>query len=368
LVACASSIALAQPADSGNSLTKDLQIDLGALASIARATGAADAASAVPRARQLLERIRAADLLIQEQQRSIDGRLQRTKASGPVVQRQQDHARSFRERMDALYQAGAPIDAGTPVSEAAARAAFAAILETLRDAIDTESRTPIGAMLPYRSLAWPQVAPQPAAAVTPAYLTTPVPAPQAADLAETPETLFTDAIRDQAAALSQDAIAIFEFVQNSVRSEFYYGAMKDAADTLRQSAGNDSDQASLLIALLRASQVPSRYVRGVIRLTGAQAMAWTGAGSTRRAAEIFTRAGIPFRPILQGGSIGGFEIEHTWVEAYVPYSNYRGVRLGTIGRAWIPLDPSFKAVDITAGEDVLAAMGFDAGTIVANLL
>jgi RHS repeat-associated protein len=370
IAVCIPLMAHAQPPAAGGALVKGLQADLHSLAALARsgADGTSIGSPALDDVAALLDRIRAADLLMQEQQRAVDARLQRTKAPAALVHRQQEHARLFRERLDRLYRASEPLTAGATAGSPQARAAFAAIAEALGDASDAESRTPIGATLPYRSLAWPQVAPQPGAAVTPAYLTTPVPAPQAADLAETAETSFTDAIRARAAALSRDPIAIFEFVQNNVSSEFYYGAMKDASETLRQLSGNDTDHASLLVALLRASDVPSRYVRGVIRLTGAQAIAWTGAGSTRRAAEIFTRAGIPFRPILQGGSIGAFEIEHTWVEAYVPYSNYRGVRLGTIGRAWIPLDPSFKTVDVTPGEDVLAAMGFNAGTVVTNYL
>lgn len=40
--------------------------------------------------------------------------------------------------------------------------------------------------------------------------------------------------------------------------------MKGAEETLRQKSGNDCDQATLLIALLRASGFPSRYVRGTI--------------------------------------------------------------------------------------------------------
>src|SRR2546421_442634 len=83
-------------------------------------------------------------------------------------------------------------------------------------------------------------------------------------------------------------------------------------------------QASLLIALLRASRVPARYVRGIVRLTGAQAMAWTGTPTPRRAADLIARAGIPMTPVLAGGTVGAMEIEHTWVETYVPYSNYRG--------------------------------------------
>ena len=379
LVALATAVGLCMPAnvaaqsDSG-ALMRDLQADLAALAVAARAGAASATGSTGPasisRLRELLTRVRAADLLLEEHHRALEDRLQRGGVSAAVLARHQDNGRIFRERIDRLYAAATPLsaDADNPIVAAQLRAALNAIAEALADAGDSSARTPIGASLPYRSLALPQLAPQLGAPITPAYLSTPVPAPQAADLAETPDTEFSAAIRAQAAALGQDSIAIFEFVQNNVRSEFYYGAMKDASETLRQLSGNDTDQASLLIALLRASGVPARYVRGVIRLSGPQAMSWTGAGSTRRAAEIFTRAGIPFRPILQGGGIGGFEIEHTWVEAYVPYSNYRGARLGTIGRAWIPLDPSFKALDVAAGEDVLSAMGFSASTLVPEYL
>ncbi len=282
-----------------------------------------------------------------------------------------ENGRLIRERLDRLYEGAEPFltrSDTSPRDAARDRAALDAIVAALAGVVDASARTPIGATLPYRSLALPQVAPNLGAAIVPAYLTSPVPPPQAADLAETADTGFTPAIRAKAAALSQDPIAIFEFVQNEIRNEFYYGAMHDASETLRQAGGNDADQASLLIALLRASRTPARYVRGVIRLTGPQAIALTGAGSTRRAAEIFTRAGMPFRPIVQAGGIGAFEIEHTWVEAYVPYSNYRGVRLGTIGRAWIPLDPSFKPVDVAAGQDVLSAMGFNASTLVQDYL
>ena len=57
-------------------------------------------------------------------------------------------------------------------------------------------------------------------------------------------------------------------MRNEIDIEFYYGAVKGAAETLRQRRGNDIDQASLLIALMRASGVPARYVRGVVALTG----------------------------------------------------------------------------------------------------
>ena len=61
-------------------------------------------------------------------------------------------------------------------------------------------------------------------------------------------------------------IRIREFVRDTVRTEWYAGSRKGALGTLRAGAGNHLDQASLLIALLRASSVGVRYVHGVLEL------------------------------------------------------------------------------------------------------
>ena len=354
--------------DGARSLKHDLQIDLGRLAAgigpaRARAAGAPGDVLAI------LERVRATDLLIEDAHREQEATLTRHGASGIVLERHRQAVAQYREALDRLYAAAAALEDPAGFREAAAVGrALEEMARALAGSADDADRRPLGVTLPYRPLALPQVEPRFEAAITPAYLTAPPPAPSGVDLAETPETGLTPALRARAQALGRDPIAIFEFVHNEIRTDFYYGAMKGAAETLRQGSGSDTDQASLLIALLRAAGVPARYVRGVIALPGAQALAWTGVGSTRRAADVFTRAGIPFRPIRQGATIGAFEIEHTWVEAYVPYSNYRGVRLGSIGQAWIPLDPSMKALDVAPGEDVLAASGFDADAVVAEYL
>src|SRR5687767_12359596 len=80
VVVCSPLIAHAQPLAAPGGLARDLQHDLAALASAASVARDGASPSAVSSARQLLERIRATDLLIQEEQRSIDERLQRTKA------------------------------------------------------------------------------------------------------------------------------------------------------------------------------------------------------------------------------------------------------------------------------------------------
>ena len=57
--------------------------------------------------------------------------------------------------------------------------------------------------------------------------------------------------------------------------------------------GNDLDQASLLIAMLRHLGYPAEYVKGNILLTEEQALALTGADTFRHAADVLAAAGTP---------------------------------------------------------------------------
>jgi cysteine-rich repeat protein len=59
-----------------------------------------------------------------------------------------------------------------------------------------------------------------------------------------------------------DPVALFEYVRDEIGYEVYRGSLRGARGTLWSSAGNALDQASLLVALLRACGVPSRYVSG----------------------------------------------------------------------------------------------------------
>lgn len=192
--------------------------------------------------------------------------------------------------------------------------------------------------------------------------------PTANDLAETPDIQFTPEIVAKAAALGNSAQAIYEFVRNSVSFEAYLGSRKGAANTLEQLRGNDTDQASLLLALLRASGIPSRYVRGTVEMDPEPAKSWLGVDDTSTAASILTTAGLDGVAIVDGPSVVAVRSTHVWVEAYVPYSNYRGVPNDATGKAWIPLDPSFKGHDLTPGQDVLTPMGFAVDSFIAGYL
>ena len=172
-----------------------------------------------------------------------------------------------------------------------------------------------------------------------------------------PDVSFAPRIAAKAAELGNDHVRIFEFVRNEIDFEVYYGLMKGPEATLLSGAGNDYDQAALLVSLLRVSNFPARFVRGRIRIPGELARAWTGAepegaeGPGAGAVELFQANDPPNwngEAELEATSHGGGNFVsklQIWVEAYVPLGNYRGAggpgNPGLRGPAWVPLDPSF---------------------------
>lgn len=166
---------------------------------------------------------------------------------------------------------------------------------------------------------------------------------------------------------------IFEYVHNNIRFEPYYGSLKGAVATLYSKAGGPTDQASLLIALLRASNIPARYVRGQVEMsdsnlapiyaTGGRVAQWVGAKSYVAATKILGLG--KFNPLLvtsDGTPTGiplGVRFNHVWVEACVPYGRYRGAALDFSGHRWIPLDPSYKDHTYQPGISTIGLVNVD---------
>ncbi len=184
--------------------------------------------------------------------------------------------------------------------------------------------------------------------------------PTDADLAETIEVKFTSEIRAKAQEFGYSPVKIYEFVRSNFEYEPYYGSLKGAQQILLEKAGNDFDQASLLIALLRASNIPTRYVYGTVELPIEKLMNWVGGVTDpNTAAQILATAGVPGKLLTEGGKIKYAQFEHCWVEAYVPYGNYRGSMRDDSIKTWIPLDPSFKHYEYKRGMDLYTAMGIN---------
>ncbi|MDP2809836.1 MAG: transglutaminase family protein, partial [Rhodocyclaceae bacterium] len=185
----------------------------------------------------------------------------------------------------------------------------------------------------------------------------------AADLADSAEAPKSHAdIVALARELDYNPARMFEWVNQNVVYEPYFGSLKGGVPALWARAGGATDQASLLIALLRAANVPARYVRGTVQLVdgtpkGADGRGprWIGAKSYQAAANLLASNGNPSAS-YGSNSVG---LAHVWVEACLPYSAYRGAALDDSGHRWIPLDPSYKEHRTQAGIPVDAGFDFD---------
>jgi hypothetical protein len=233
-------------------------------------------------------------------------------------------------------------------------------METLLERILHKKRTPVFGALPYQNLNYPSSAPDVEASITPAYRggdRTVSPG----DLEGAPEAPVSEEIASFAQSLQWDPVRIYEWVKNNVETEWYWGCMKGAGETLRQKSGNDCDQAALLTALLRASGFPARYVRGTMEFfPGIEKVKnLTGIENPWKIAELFQKAGIPYEPVIAGGRISNFRIEHIWVEGYIPYSNYRGALMDEHGKTWLALDTSIKATDYVYDDATDVYEGFN---------
>ncbi|MGD0886778.1 MAG: transglutaminase-like domain-containing protein [Thermodesulfovibrionales bacterium] len=280
--------------------------------------------------------IRATDVLLQERFRL---REEEVKSKGPKAQeRQRVMSEGYRK---ALAEYLSLVDSLPPDGKNAEAA-----LENLKTFLDRtlkKKKKQIFGSLPYTHLNYSAKEPSADPPITPAYKGgNKTVSPD--DLTETAEAPISEEIATLAQSLNWNPVSIYEYVKNTIETEWYWGCMKGAEETLHQGSGNDCDQAALFVALLRASGFPSRYVRGTIQFFPdiSKAQNLTGIDDPSKIAEFFQKAGIPFSPIMSGGTISNFQIEHIWVESQIPYANYRGAVIDEQGKTWLGLDTSIK--------------------------
>ena len=184
--------------------------------------------------------------------------------------------------------------------------------------------------------------------------------PTPADLAENIDIQFTPEIRAKAQELGYNPVKIYNRVRNNIEFVPTYGSIQGAHMTLLTKHGNAFDTASLLIALLRASNIPARYVYGTIEIPIDKVMNWVGGFSNPTSAVNFIASGgIPGVALTSGGTINALRMEHIWVEAWIDYIPSRGARHKTgQGDTWIPLDASFKQYTYKTGIDFYSSLPF----------
>jgi hypothetical protein len=94
-----------------------------------------------------------------------------------------------------------------------------------------------------------------------------------AELASTLDANTADpVIQEKAAELDYDPTRIFAYLRDEVGYESYVGSLRGARGALWSEAGNSLDEASLGVALFRASGIPARYAHGTLSDAAAQAL------------------------------------------------------------------------------------------------
>ncbi|MFA7345939.1 MAG: DUF6531 domain-containing protein [Terrimicrobiaceae bacterium] len=161
-------------------------------------------------------------------------------------------------------------------------------------------------------------------------------------------TDLTPELTTLAASLRNSPYSIFSYVRNKVEFQPYWGSHKGAHGTYIDGAGNDMDQASLLIALLNAAGYSqTSYVRGAIIVPVSSVdlhdlVRWLGTSSALAPTAI-SAAGIPSDTSLL--PYGFLQLNHIWVRAVIDGVSY-------------DLDPSYKRIQQYAGINYKGASGY----------
>jgi len=176
-------------------------------------------------------------------------------------------------------------------------------------------------------------------------------------LAESDEVVLSQAVIDKAAELEHDPVKIYHWVRNNIETIPGWGSYQNSDLTLGAQRGNSFDVASLLIALLRASQIPSRYVMGVAEVDAERYTNWLGDFENADVASDYAVAnGIAVQVVTRGGEIHRVRTQHMWVQAAIDYFPSRGAK-NRSADSWVDLDASFKQYEYLEGVDFSQVTG-----------
>lgn len=104
------------------------------------------------------------------------------------------------------------------------------------------------------------------------------------------ETSLTAQMAEKTKELG-NAVNVYNYLYNNMRSEFYYGSRKGAIGTFEQGGGNDADLSSLLIAMLRYLGYDANYVTDIVGFSAEQLMKWTSTDSIEASTKIYACQG-----------------------------------------------------------------------------
>jgi hypothetical protein len=191
------------------------------------------------------------------------------------------------------------------------------------------------------------------------------------DLAENGiEIQFSDAIRTKAQELGCSAVRLYEFTRNEIFFTPAYGSIQGADMCLQTKQCNSIDTSSLLISLLRSCSIPARYAYGTVEIPIDKVKNWVGGVTDQKmAGTILTTNGVPVTLVkTSAGVYKNVQMEHVWVETYVPYGNYRGSGRDDSLKLWIPLDASYKQYEYKSGTDLYSALAVNGESYIKDYI
>ncbi|MBO9664191.1 RHS repeat-associated core domain-containing protein [Dokdonella sp.] len=325
------------------------------------------AANATPALRQAIDAAQAERLLVDARLEAVGAEIAAKSLPALARQRWESHRAALTAMMDSLDRDLATLQTQLAGGRPPGSAGPGDLPERLKQsagAVRVFGANPLPVHRPHL----PARAPSTAPAIAPSYADRSREVePVAEDLGSSDEAPQSTAVLSKAQSLGYDYTRILDFVRSQVRTQWYAGAQKGADGTLATLAGNDVDQASLLIALLRASGAPARYVRGVVEVPAADLAASLGV-HVDEVGRALTVAGVANEPVIAGGRVGAYRIEHVFVSARVPFSAYRGTSAERSGATWIPLLPALKPHVLVPASGIVAQASIDVGALVDGYL
>ena len=163
-------------------------------------------------------------------------------------------------------------------------------------------------------------------------------------------TITASEITEIARALQYDPVLIYEFVHNNIDYVPYFGALKGPTATLLDRTGNDFDQASLMIELLRESGYTVQYKFVVAAIPNTELLTWLG--------------GVDADYSLVSKTLSSGGILHSLSGGYTIM--YRVVVEATINSNVYVFDPAYKTYQETPKIDLEAAMNYNRSDLLTS--
>ena len=116
------------------------------------------------------------------------------------------------------------------------------------------------------------------------------------NLSETMEIKFTPELKKLAKELEYDPVKIYHWVYNNIEFEDYDKSRKNALSTYWTKRGNEWDQTSLLITLMRISNIEARYIQDDRYKNGVIAEVFVDIGNYRGIGDSTNKTWVPLAP------------------------------------------------------------------------